>query len=244
MAEIPALSFAFTADATGWFTPTYSDLWITPEQKYKNHPIVNPPRVELQTEPEWVRQTFGLLVRSDLPIIDADTGPKVLTNELPLIEIGARMGERSSGLFAPPAPSPFLLLKSAIDDFGSALTYSFTMAIDSMNLAIKDFTVGKPTISGTLDSLVPMLGTASAVCPAKGCERAKPKKLKETIIHLNDHHHWTRESIADWLDTLDIDLTVQRKEPDANHPIRGAKFDQVIYDEIVGFDPAPLAAAN
>jgi hypothetical protein len=43
----------------------------------------------------------------------------------------------------------------------------------------------------------------------------------ETIIHLNDSHNagrvaacgrglaWTREEIADWMDTLDIDLRVQ-----------------------------------
>lgn len=27
------------------------------------------------------------------------------------------------------------------------------------------------------------------------------------VIHLNDDHDWTRERIADWLETLDIDMT-------------------------------------
>jgi hypothetical protein len=31
--------------------------------------------------------------------------------------------------------------------------------------------------------------------------------LERVIISLNDQHKWTREQIADWLDTLDIDLT-------------------------------------
>lgn len=31
--------------------------------------------------------------------------------------------------------------------------------------------------------------------------------LERVIINLNDQHQWTREKIADWLDTLDIDLT-------------------------------------
>lgn len=31
--------------------------------------------------------------------------------------------------------------------------------------------------------------------------------LETVIISLNDQHKWTREEIADWLDTLDIDLT-------------------------------------
>lgn len=30
--------------------------------------------------------------------------------------------------------------------------------------------------------------------------------LQNIIIHLNDSHEWTREQIADWLDTLDLDL--------------------------------------
>lgn len=30
--------------------------------------------------------------------------------------------------------------------------------------------------------------------------------LRDTIIHLNDHHKWPREQIAEWLDTLDHDL--------------------------------------
>lgn len=30
--------------------------------------------------------------------------------------------------------------------------------------------------------------------------------LSNVIIHLNDGHGWSRERIADWLDTLDADL--------------------------------------
>lgn len=32
--------------------------------------------------------------------------------------------------------------------------------------------------------------------------------LRTTIGHLNDEHGWSREEIADWLDTLDIDFTI------------------------------------
>ncbi len=39
-------------------------------------------------------------------------------------------------------------------------------------------------------------------CPA--CEISTA--LKYVIIHLNDNQKWTREAIADWLDTLDVDL--------------------------------------
>lgn len=36
--------------------------------------------------------------------------------------------------------------------------------------------------------------------------------LQYTIIHLNDHHNWTRAAIADWLETLDHDLTFKTPE--------------------------------
>lgn len=39
-------------------------------------------------------------------------------------------------------------------------------------------------------------------CPVRG-ER---KMLEDVIILLNDKHKWSREQIADWLETLDIDL--------------------------------------
>lgn len=39
------------------------------------------------------------------------------------------------------------------------------------------------------------------------CEHTWPGSLESIIIHLNDTHQWAREQIADWLDTLDLDLT-------------------------------------
>lgn len=42
--------------------------------------------------------------------------------------------------------------------------------------------------------------------------RGKAPHLQATIIHLNDAHHWTREQIADWLETLDHDLTFKTPE--------------------------------
>lgn len=32
--------------------------------------------------------------------------------------------------------------------------------------------------------------------------------LQMMIIHLNDHHRFSRETIANWLETLDHDLTI------------------------------------
>lgn len=42
-------------------------------------------------------------------------------------------------------------------------------------------------------------------CPAEFPCRINDS-LSNVIIHLNDGHGWSRERIADWLDTLDADL--------------------------------------
>ena len=36
--------------------------------------------------------------------------------------------------------------------------------------------------------------------------------LENTIINLNDGEHWTREQIADWLETLDNNPIIEKKE--------------------------------
>ncbi len=43
--------------------------------------------------------------------------------------------------------------------------------------------------------------------PVTGAEAT----LESVIINLNDYHKWTREQIADWLETLDIDLQFKPK---------------------------------
>lgn len=57
-----------------------------------------------------------------------------------------------------------------------------------------------------LADLVPALANEQVACPA--CKHPL-RTLARRIIHLNDQHKWTREQIADWLDTLDIDITLQ-----------------------------------
>jgi len=38
------------------------------------------------------------------------------------------------------------------------------------------------------------------VCPSMNHPIPMIRSIRNTIIHLNDHHHWTREAIADWLE--------------------------------------------
>lgn len=57
----------------------------------------------------------------------------------------------------------------------------------------------------------PVLVTTDVRCPdkkSKYCPQSSDDamNLLNMIIHLNDYCGWTRERIADWLDTLDVDL--------------------------------------
>jgi hypothetical protein len=54
-----------------------------------------------------------------------------------------------------------------------------------------------------LGAALPGLRT-EVTCPH--CD-SSPMELLGLIIHLNDSARWTREQVADWLDTLDVDLT-------------------------------------
>lgn len=42
-------------------------------------------------------------------------------------------------------------------------------------------------------------------CPGRTpvCGYRDPAPVWELVMHLNDYHEWTREEIADWVDTLE-----------------------------------------
>jgi len=40
-------------------------------------------------------------------------------------------------------------------------------------------------------------------------DKDRSSTLDRMIIHLNDEHRWTREEVADWLESLDIDLEMK-----------------------------------
>lgn len=79
-------------------------------------------------------------------------------------------------------------------------------------------TVGEAVTHALFDA-IPGFAQMKQMCPectAYGTDGS----LRSTIIHLNDHHKWTRERIADWLETLDHDLTFKMPEEvneDAGH---------------------------
>lgn len=68
------------------------------------------------------------------------------------------------------------------------------------------------------ERLIPGLHCKGQSCPGCGIWEGDFAGLSELIIHLNDQHEWTLLEIADWLDTLDLDLTVHVP----TKPIKGA----------------------
>jgi hypothetical protein len=54
----------------------------------------------------------------------------------------------------------------------------------------------------------------SASCPCQNrrqCEQ--PKSVIHVVTHLNDHHEWTRERIADWVETIEAQHEAQTSAP-------------------------------
>lgn len=52
------------------------------------------------------------------------------------------------------------------------------------------------------------------LCPAIEAEVKHPVSglvmpLGFVIMNLNDHHEWTRDRVADWLETLDVDINIE-----------------------------------
>lgn len=63
------------------------------------------------------------------------------------------------------------------------------------------------TVVSGLSKAIPALNEALMHCPEVDCDEPEwVDILRKVIVHLNDAHRWTREQIADWLETLDVDL--------------------------------------
>lgn len=64
-----------------------------------------------------------------------------------------------------------------------------------------------------LTDYLPALGTVTVPYPCAEHHRAlgivpyPPASIPKVIIHLNDQCGWSRERVADWLETLDVDLS-------------------------------------
>jgi hypothetical protein len=100
----------------------------------------------------------------------------------------------------------------------SEMIFNLNPVAFSMDHEAKPGVSGQETLTA-LKKFIPGLEGIKTTCP-----QCKPKEqpaawtttgfvswadgtdLPNVIMHLNDHHHWSREQIADWLDTKDWDL--------------------------------------
>lgn len=96
----------------------------------------------------------------------------------------------------------------------------FAAKNDAVNWAIDDDLAHG--IVSSLAKAIPGFREMKQSCPMLGtphCTRPTEKYLLySTIIHLNDHHKWSREEIADWLETLDHDLTMHAPGEEVKTP--------------------------
>lgn len=89
----------------------------------------------------------------------------------------------------------------------------FSIAFSIAGSPVPGFTETDKIVSD-LTKLVPALKDFKTKCPWCTCNNIACMTLPipSIVMHLNDIHKWTREQIADWLDTLDVDLTIKPVE--------------------------------
>jgi hypothetical protein len=67
------------------------------------------------------------------------------------------------------------------------------------------------TVKNALTNAIPNMRKVKKDCPVEEDCAHKNRSLMNLIQHLNDTHKWTREAIADWLESLDEDLSFGEK---------------------------------
>lgn len=65
-------------------------------------------------------------------------------------------------------------------------------------------------------NIIPDISTHITDCPTSDCSK-KSYPVAGIITHLNDKHDWSRNEIADWLETLPIDLTFPIPNKEVTH---------------------------
>ena len=75
---------------------------------------------------------------------------------------------------------------------------------------VEDSVTGQEVI-GIIQTMFPGFCKTKHACPVESCERVSVGH--QLVMHLNDTHRYTFEQIADWLDTLDFDLSFPSETP-------------------------------
>lgn len=144
--------------------------------------------------------------------IPTGTGLLLPPNTVMMSAIGNVFGDAAKSLWGSPNP------KFTLTDLDKQLSIIEKQQQHDPNTcytckAQKTAVAGDGYIDQLME-IIPGIRTAVAACPVKGCNELRTlysTVLITTIIHLNDFHHWPREDIADWLDTLPFDLTIKEQ---------------------------------
>lgn len=89
---------------------------------------------------------------------------------------------------------------------GASLPYNTDMEVIKPKHAHADVVFEPPDVGSNTD-LMGIINRLPGVLETVPHPLTGDKaKIKDIIISLNDSHHWPRERVADWLETLDIDL--------------------------------------
>lgn len=153
-----------------------------------------------------------LWVKGHVPVMAPDMSVPPLVIKPTFLEPGHNFVE-TGGIWQPPPSMP--------EYFQYHLSSAFGVPpgmLGGVDPPLEPFV----TPDNELAELVPALKSYARPCPAvrdqihqatvppgERCGCIDPMLLKHLIQHLNDTHEWPREQIADWLDTLDVDLTFQ-----------------------------------
>jgi hypothetical protein len=94
-----------------------------------------------------------------------------------------------------------------IQDLGAGIVVSCALgaaaeAIGSSAVAVFGPFADTDDLVGELDAAFgTLLNTKRRGCPSKGC--GVRRVTANVIAHLNDDHRWTREQIADWVESIE-----------------------------------------
>ena len=96
------------------------------------------------------------------------------------------------------------------DDQTSCALGAAARAIDSQAVEVDEVVEALDAAFGTL------LNTTRRRCPVNehGVKCGVRRVTANVITHLNDDHRWTREQIADWVETLEPPVSPATGEPD------------------------------
>lgn len=124
---------------------------------------------------------------------------------------------------------PFVHMDSILSSYSSAPPAAFRNALNQVMSTMRN---AGQSITETVKEF------HIKQCPCgKACAYSKGADLSRMIIHLNDNKQWTRERIADWLDTLD--------EQPVFHPGEGIRnfntTNLVTYQPALSKDASPTA---